>query len=161
MISAHPRVRFSFWYSRELYYRRRQQQRHLIGRMMENREISVRHARTPFRTIPCREIGYVLLLRKGGELACIWCLWPRFHRKASYWPLTSSTTPTPRQWHHHKFEYLMNKNKSCESPSRAFFLFPYISFPFSANLRREMTIAQVLQRTCEFEFSFSALTPHL
>ena len=36
-----------------------------------------------------------------------------------------------------------------------FSLFPFISYPFSANLRREMTISQVLQRTwthrCEFE----------
>ena len=40
-----------------------------------------------------------------------------------------------------------------------------ISFKFSANLRRKMTISQVLQRTWtlrrKFEYSFLALTPHL
>ena len=44
-------------------------------------------------------------------------------------------------------------------------LFLYISFPFSANLRPEMTITQVIKRTGthkrEFEFSFQVLTPHL
>ena len=46
-----------------------------------------------------------------------------------------------------KFAYLIDKNKSFARPSRAFFLIPYISFKFSANLRREMTISQVFQRT--------------
>ena len=44
-------------------------------------------------------------------------------------------------------------------------LFLYISFPFSANLRREMTVSEVLKRTWthkrKFGFSFLALTPHL
>ena len=46
-----------------------------------------------------------------------------------------------------KFAYLIAKNESFARPSRAF-LFLCISFSFSANLRREMTISQVLQRTC-------------
>ena len=56
------------------------------------------------------------------------------------------------------------KQKLC-TPFTCFFLFLYISLPFSANLRREMTISQVLQKTLtnsrEFEFSFLALTLHL
>ena len=44
-------------------------------------------------------------------------------------------------------------------------LFLYISFPFSANLRPEITITQVIKRTGthkrEFEFSLLVLTPHL
>ena len=44
------------------------------------------------------------------------------------------------------------------------FTFLYISFPFSANLRREMTTSQVLQRTwrhsCEFEFPSFPTTIH-
>ena len=56
------------------------------------------------------------------------------------------------------------KQKFC-TPSTCFFLIPCISFKFSANLRREMTISQVLQRTWtlrrKFEYSFLALTPHL
>ena len=43
--------------------------------------------------------------------------------------------------------------------------FLYISFRFLANLRREITISQVLQRTWthsrEFEFSYLPLTPYL
>ena len=58
----------------------------------------------------------------------------------------------------------MNKNKRFACSSRAFFLFLDISFPFSANLRREMTISHVLQGTWthrrEFVFSLLALTPH-
>ena len=42
-----------------------------------------------------------------------------------------------------KFAYLIDKNKNFARPSRAFFLIPCISFKFSANLRREMTISQV------------------
>ena len=38
------------------------------------------------------------------------------------------------------------KQKFC-TPFTYFFLFPCISFKFSANLRREMTISQVLHRT--------------
>ena len=63
-----------------------------------------------------------------------------------------------------KFAYLIDKNKSFARPSRAF-LIPCISFKFSANLRLEMTISQVLQRTWtlrrKFEYSFLPLTPHL
>ena len=57
----------------------------------------------------------------------------------------------------------MNKNKRFACSSRAFFfLFLDISFPFSANLRREMTISHVLQGTWTHRhvFSFLALTPH-
>ena len=49
-----------------------------------------------------------------------------------------------------KFAYLIDKNKGFARPSLAFFfLIPCISFKFSANLRREMTISQGLriQRT--------------
>ena len=56
------------------------------------------------------------------------------------------------------------KQKFC-TPFTCFFLIPCISFEFSANLRLEMTISQVLQRTWtlrrKFEYSFLALTPHL
>ena len=64
------------------------------------------------------------------------------------------------------FAYLMNKNKSFARTSRAyFFLFLFISFLFYANLYREMTFSQVLQRTRthsrEFEFPSLDLTSHL
>ena len=102
MISAHPRVRFSFWYSRELYYQRRQRQKqkqkqqtkNLIGRMMENKEKSERHVRMYFRTIPCREIGHFWIsfgpFFKASPVAhsFIWklvfiCMWMKtnFHMK--------------------------------------------------------------------------------
>ena len=41
----------------------------------------------------------------------------------------------------------MNENKRFARLSRAFFLFLYISFPCSANLRREMTIFREREHT--------------
>ena len=50
---------------------------------------------------------------------------------------------TRRQRQRHKF-FVFNEQKHA---LHMLFLFLYISFQFSANLRREMTVSQILQRT--------------
>ena len=70
----------------------------------------------------------------------------------------SLRSTTRLQWRRHKICILnCQKQKFC-TPFTCFFLIPCISFKFSANLRREMTISQVLQRTwtlrLKFEYSF-------
>ena len=82
------------------------------------------------------------------------------HLRIKEFQICDATATTKPEFLHN---YLITKNKSSAPLSRTFFLFLYMSFPFSANLRREMTTSQVLQgtwtRSREFEFPFLALTP--
>ena len=73
----------------------------------------------------------------------------------------SLRSTTRRQRQRHKFCIFNEQKQNLCTPFTCF----YYYLPFSANLRREMTISQVLTRTWthrrELEFSFLALTLHL
>ena len=79
--------------------------------------------------------------------------------------LESLRSTTRRQRQRHKFCIFNEAKYRASHALHAPFSFLYISFMFSASLRREMTISQVLQRTWthsrQFEFSSLAFTPHL
>ena len=93
-------------------------------------------------------------------------LWWSSHTSLRTAILGSLRSTTRLQRRRHEICILnWQKQKVC-TPFTCFFLTPCISFKFSANLRREMTISQVLQRTWtlrlrKFEYSFLALIPHL
>ena len=92
-------------------------------------------------------------------------LWWSSHTSLRTGILASLRSTTRLQPRRHKICILNWQKQEFCTPFTCFFLIPCISFKFSANLRREMTISQVLQRTWtlrrKFEYSFLALTLHL
>jgi len=98
----------------------------------------------------------IILRSTNDNIIDLWLCRCRRRRRffnSLIWSLKSTTR---RQRQRHKFFIFNEQRLKLCSPFTCLFSFLYISFPFSANLRRKMTISQVLQKThscAEIEFS--------